>query len=601
MSKNKAHRSANGGGRSVITDLRFPDIQDLAQSLFLNSNEGFIWLGEQRALLLYADVFGALRQELLQTAGAEYTRGLMTRMGYLSGTLDAELALKVRGSAEQLTILASGGQLRALSGMVALEPGRVEFDQARGFLYAEFGWKHSVESEVHARISGGDYRSVCWMEVGHASAFLTRLMGKQILVREVECRAAGGEVCRAVARPLDDWEDSATDLKYFQPRSTDHVPARAEARAAAGKTARPVRRTGAANDQHSQERIVGRSVAYHTALHKVLKAATTNATVLLLGESGVGKTMFAYEVHRNSNRADGRFVEINCAAIPEQLMESELFGVQRGAFSGANESRPGRFETADGGTLFLDEIGTLSMTAQSKLLRVLQSGELERLGSNRTNRVDVRVIAATNEGLAEAVEQGRFRSDLYYRLNVFPILIAPLRDRKDDLPLLLESTLERLSRQHGREVAGITSQALQKLLDYHWPGNIREFENVIERAIILIEDGDMIDTQHLSGIDDATRRRVQGTISWDSAPGIGIRVPEGQAPDDSPVNIASTLESMAREALRLGPVTLTDVENSFIHVALSLNDNNVTRAAAQLGLTRAQLDYRLKKLDAISS
>tara|TARA_R100000005_G_scaffold89631_1_gene60361 strand:+ start:73266 stop:75068 length:1803 start_codon:yes stop_codon:yes gene_type:complete len=600
MSKSKTRRSAGGESPSVITDLRFPDIEDLAQTLFLNADEGFIWLGEQRALLLYADVFGALRQELLQTAGAEYTRGLMTRMGYLSGTLDAELALKVRGSAEQLAILASGGQLRALSGMVALEPGRVEFDRSRGFLYGEFSWKHSVESEVHARISGGDYRSVCWMEVGHSSAFLTRLMGKQILVREVECRAAGGEVCRAVARPLDDWEDSASDLKYFQPRSTDHIPVRTESKPA-GKNARPTHGTHTASDSHSHERIVGRSVAYHTALHKVLKAATTDATTLLLGESGVGKTMFAYEVHRNSSRAGGRFVEINCAAIPEQLMESELFGVQRGAFSGANESRPGRFEAADGGTLFLDEIGTLSMTAQSKLLRVLQSGELERLGSNRTTRVDVRVIAATNESLAEAVEQGRFRSDLYYRLNVFPILIAPLRDRKDDLPLLLESTLERLARQHRRDVAGITSQALQKLLDYHWPGNIREFENVIERAVILIEDGDMIDTQHLSGIDDATRRRTQGTISWDSAPGIGIRVPNVQTQNDDSVNIANTLESMARDALRLGALTLTDVENAFIHVALSLNDNNVTRAAAQLGLTRAQLDYRLKKLDAESS
>lgn len=588
--------------KDVITDLRFPDMQDLAEHLYFNPEQGMIWLGEKRMLLWHAEAFGSLRQELLETLGVEQTRGLLTRIGYLSGTRGAELAIKTRQAGSQLDILAAGAQIHALCGTIKVEPVRIEVDQHKGYLYGEFLWQHSLESDLHLASLGQSHDPVCWMAAGYSSGFLTLLMGKRILVRETECRARGDEVCRAVARPVEDWDDAEDDLQYFQPRQSNQTPRKAPARSEFAGMQPSKAPFGLAFEQQGipeLDRPVGSSAAYHAVLHKILRVAPTNATVLLLGESGVGKTMFAHEVHANSQRAEAPFIEINCAAIPDTLIESELFGVQRGAYTGATEARPGRFEIADGGTIFLDEIGTLSMTAQSKLLRVLQNGELERLGSTKTLKIDVRVIAATNENLAEAVKQGRFRSDLFYRLNVFPVTIAPLRERKDDLPLLLERFVNQLCQQHGRQLAGITPRALQRILDYPWPGNIREFENVIERAVILADDGETIDLRHLSGLEEAQEKRQYGTVSWDKAPGIGIRLPEASPSPSGVTETGTTGPSLDQTALRLlqqQPLPLSQVEDAFVRAAMHLTQQNVTRAAALLGLTRAQMDYRLKKM-----
>lgn len=590
--------------KDIITDLRFPDMKDLVEHLHFRPDEGAIWLGEKRMLLLHAEAFGTLREELLEILGSDYTRGLMTRIGYLSGSRDADLAIKTRINGSELDILAAGAQLHSLCGMVRVEPIRIEADQNKGYLYGEFTWTHSLESDQHVALRGHSHDPVCWMEVGYSSGFLTRLMGKRILVRETQCRGAGDEVCRAIARPIEDWDDPEEDLKYFQPRSTERtqrnqqpVP-RDTTKTKQAKA--PFGLAFEAQDPAALDRPVGSSAAYISVLHKILRVASTNASVLLLGESGVGKTMFAHEVHANSRRAQKPFIEINCAAIPEQLIESELFGVQRGAYSGATEPRPGRFEIADGGTILLDEIGTLSMTAQGKLLRVLQSGELERLGSNKTVKVDVRVIAATNEDLSDAVKHGRFRSDLFYRLNVFPVTIAPLRERKDDLPLLLESCINKLSRLHGRHIPGITPRALQRILDYRWPGNIREFENVIERAVILADDGDAIDIRHLSGIEEAEGTQQMGTVSWDQAPGIGIRLPSGEkigvgAGQQENASYEQLLQ-VAKRTLQRGPIKLPGIEEVYIEEAMKMSEGNVSKAAVLLGLSRAQLDYRLKKI-----
>ena len=217
----------------------------------------------------------------------------------------------------------------------------------------------------------------------------------------------------------------------------------------------------------------------------VKKVAPTDATVLFLGESGVGKEIFSHNLHRLSKRAKGPFIAVNCAAIPEQLAESELFGVEKGGFTGATVSRPGRFERAHGGTLFLDEIGTLSFTAQGKLLRALQEGEIERVGDTQVRKVDVRVIAATNVNLRDAVRDGSFREDLYFRLNVFPVRVPPLRDRRDDIPLMMNWFMQRACKKHGKAITGFRERAVDALINYRWPGNVREMENMIERAVIL--------------------------------------------------------------------------------------------------------------------
>ena len=232
--------------------------------------------------------------------------------------------------------------------------------------------------------------------------------------------------------------------------------------------------------------VIGTSLAWRRTMDTVMQAAPSEASVLLLGDSGTGKELLARSVHDNSTRAKGPFVAINCAAIPESILEAELFGYEKGAFTGATSSREGRFEAASGGTLFLDEIGEMSRHVQVKLLRVLQEGEIERLGgAGRTRKIDIRLIAATNVNLARAVKDGEFREDLYYRLNVIPIQVPTLRDRRDDIPLLVQHFVHMYAEKNGKDVIGVSEQAMELLSNYPWPGNVRELENAIERAVVL--------------------------------------------------------------------------------------------------------------------
>ena len=249
--------------------------------------------------------------------------------------------------------------------------------------------------------------------------------------------------------------------------------------------------------------MVGTSIAWQSVMHRVDLVASTNATVLLLGETGTGKELLARSIHERSARRTRNMVVVDCGALPSSLIESELFGRERGAFTGAHTAQAGRFEMANGGTVFLDEIGELPLELQPKLLRVLQEGQVERLGCMRTTRVDIRIIAATNRNLQEEVRRSRFRADLFYRLNVFPITVPPLRDRPDDLPALVHHLADRLGHELGRPIERIAPGSLEALARHQWPGNIRELENVLRRAIILSRDG-LLDLSDFVGepIDD---------------------------------------------------------------------------------------------------
>jgi DNA-binding NtrC family response regulator len=310
----------------------------------------------------------------------------------------------------------------------------------------------------------------------------------------------------------------------------------------------------ALGQRYQFENIIGKSSPMQEIFATITRVAPTRATVLLAGESGVGKDMIARAIHQHSPRKDRPFVKINCTAIPENLMESELFGYEKGAFTGANTSKPGKFEQADTGTVFLDEIGDVPGSVQVKLLRVLQEREFERLGSNKTQHTDVRVIAATNVDLRAALEQGTFREDLYYRLNVVPMNIPPLRERKEDIPYLVEH----FAKKFGGE---ISEGAMERLMSYHWPGNVRELENVVERSVLLaqgprVEEGDV-------KIDTAPRRAT-------AAAGGDHFLPEG--------------------------MTLDQYEQSVIREALKRADGNKSQAARLLGLTRNALRYRLAQM-----
>ena len=313
------------------------------------------------------------------------------------------------------------------------------------------------------------------------------------------------------------------------------------------------------------ENIIARSQKMQEVLSVVARVAGSNATVLLGGESGVGKDLIARAIHQNSRRASGPFIKVNSTAIPDTLFESELFGFEKGAFTGALASKPGKFELADKGTLFLDEIGDVPAPIQVKLLRVLQEREFERLGGTKTLKVDVRLLAATNRDLRAALEQRTFREDLYYRLNVVPIDIPPLREHKEDIPDLAQHFLARFASESEREITGITPAAVNVLMGYHWPGNVRQLENTIERAVAL-SPGPVIDAGdiHL----DATGRSAAANAS---GTGTGnFFLPEG--------------------------MTLDQWEDEMIREALRRANGNKSQAARLLGLSRNALRYRLGKL-----
>jgi DNA-binding NtrC family response regulator len=311
--------------------------------------------------------------------------------------------------------------------------------------------------------------------------------------------------------------------------------------------------------RYAHPNVVARSVKMQEVLATVDRVARTNSTVLLGGESGVGKDLIARAIHEKSRRAAGPFIKINSTAIPENLLESELFGYEKGAFTGANASKPGKFELADKGTLFLDEIGDVPPAIQVKLLRVLQEREFERLGGTRTVKVDVRLIAATNRDLREALEQGTFREDLYYRLNVVPIDIAPLRQRKEDIRDLVNLFISRFAGDSGKPVESITPEAMQILVNYHWPGNVRELQNIIERACAL----------------------AKGTV---------LKVEDIHL-DLRPAKITNGASGFLPEGM-----TLEHWEDEMIQEALRRANGNKSQAARLLGLSRNALRYRLSKI-----
>jgi len=311
--------------------------------------------------------------------------------------------------------------------------------------------------------------------------------------------------------------------------------------------------------RYAHPNVVARSPKMQEVLATVERVATTNATVLLGGESGVGKDLIARAIHEKSRRATGPFLKINSTAIPENLLESELFGFEKGAFTGAVASKPGKFELADKGTLFLDEIGDVPPATQVKLLRVLQEREFERLGGTRTVKVDVRLIAATNRDLRAALEEGTFREDLYYRLNVVPIDIAPLRERREDIPELANLFIGRFNGESSKPVEAISREAMQILVNYHWPGNVRELQNIVERGCALAK-GSVLEAADIH-LDIRPAKAANGTTGF---------LPDG--------------------------MTLEQWEDEMVQEALRRANGNKSQAARLLGLSRNALRYRLSKI-----
>ena len=442
---------------------------------------------------------GLLRKELIDTLGLETARRLMLRFGYADGYHDA-VSLRDRSKwASPLDGLRAGAVLHRLEGIVRAEIVKVEHDATSGRFEEEVVWHDSYVAEQHVHHYGKSDAPMCWSLVGYASGYASACLGQEIYFRETECLAQGARSARSWARmqPV-----GATRWRRFA--STFRAPISDEKSNGFAKLCTGVcRSSSAASDIVAKrerelnllrERVARHAAAKHfiagsAAMQDVLelaaRVAPLDTTVLVYGESGTGKEFIVRLIHDQSPRASGPFVSINCAALTETLLESELFGHVRGAFTGAVRDKAGLFEVAGNGTLFLDEIGEVAPTVQAKLLRALQEREIRRVGAERNIKVNARVVAATNRDLRAAVAAGTFREDLYFRLGAFVITVPPLRDRREDIPPLVHDFVRRAAARVKKDVQTVSAEAMTALMNYRWPGNVRELEHAIERAVIV--------------------------------------------------------------------------------------------------------------------
>jgi two-component system, NtrC family, response regulator HydG len=526
---------------------------DLQSLLEFDPQGGVIRFAGERALILDAVALGLLRRELIDRFGLQVARGVLTRFGYAHGWRTAELLEKAYSWDSAREWRVAGGRLHRLSGQVVMEP--IVRPPGEPAPFAESLWHDSYEAEQHLLHLGQADEPVCWTLTGFASGYLSRVNGEEIYCAEVRCRGRGDAVCRMEGRRRAEWGERAEALlPYFHASLLNETLERLAQTVKAAERALRARHKGLGGDPAAPEGLVASSKAMQRAVDLARRASKVDATVLVAGESGVGKERLAQLVHQESARVGGPFLAINCAAVSPELLESELFGHARGAFTGAVQDRPGLFEAAAGGTLLLDEVGEMPLGMQVKLLRALQEREVRRVGENKSRAVNVRMIAATNRDLTSEVAQGRFRQDLYYRLKVIEIRVPPLRERREDILPLARSLLAQAAARVKRPVSGLSPQACAKLLQYAWPGNVRELQNAMERAVALTS---------------------------------GARVEEEDLPDE----VRRVLPGAVRgEAVR----TLAEVERDYILSVLETAGGNRGEAARRLGIGTATLYRKLK-------
>ena len=471
----------------------------LAEFVEFRSDQGIIRLHEQRVVLLSAAAMGLLRKELIDTLDLDTARRVFLRFGYADGYHDA-VSLRDRSKwSTPLEGLRAGIVLHRLEGIVRAEIIELDHDATTGRFHEEVLWHDSYVAEQHLHHYGKTNAPVCWSLVGYASGYASACFGHEIYFRERECLAQGATRCTVVGKDADSWGDDIEVLREdFQGGSLGREVerlreavhrrlqelGRRERLVAKRERELNLLRERVARHAASKQFVAG-SAVMQDVLELAARVAPLDTTVLVYGESGTGKEFIVRMIHDQSPRAGGPFVSINCAALTETLLESELFGHVRGAFTGAVRDKAGLFEVAGSGTLFLDEIGEGAPTVQAKLLRALQEREIRRVGAERTIKVNARVVAATNRDLRAAVDAGTFREDLYFRLGAFVITVPPLRDRPEDIPPLVHDFVRRAAVRVKKDVDTMSSDAMTALMNYPWPGNVRELEHAIERAVIV--------------------------------------------------------------------------------------------------------------------
>ena len=462
-------------------------------------DQGVIRLHEQRVVILSAAAMGLLRKELLDTLGPHTTRRLLLRFGFADGYHDAVNLRDRYGWDSALEGLRAGATLHTLAGIVRAEIRGTTHDPDTGRFVQEMVWRDSYEAEQHVHHYGVGTAPVCWSLVGYSSGFASACIGKEVYFREVSCVGAGDRACGAIGRDAESWGAELADIRAdFQ--TTAVGPEIERLQEAVSRRLKELDRRERLLERRERElnllrervtrhaasrHFVAASRAMQDVLELAARVAPLDTTVLVFGESGTGKEFLVRLIHDESPRAGAPFVSINCAALNEPLLESELFGHVRGAFTGAVRDKAGLFELAGAGTIFLDEVGEMPPTLQAKLLRALQEREIRRVGGDRVLKVQARVVAATNRDLRAAVDAGTFREDLYFRLAAFIITVPPLRDRREDIPLLVHEFLSGAAARMKKDVTAVTADAMTALMKYPWPGNVRELQHAVERAVIL--------------------------------------------------------------------------------------------------------------------
>jgi len=531
---------------------------DLKELLELDPEGGVIRFAGQRALLLDAVAMGLLRKYLVENFGVTATRTVLTQFGFAQGWRMAE-AMQAEfkwDSSEEWQ--RAGTRIHTLEGLFSIEAGSEGPLSKTGAMFLA-----SYEAEQHLLHFGRSDVPACWTICGLTSGYLSRSCGHEIYVLEDRCMGKGDAACHLIGRTREEWGDEhAEELRFFEAsRLKDCLDVSlqrvTETLKAAEQKLRVHRRAlvRVATDVEEPLGIVATSKNMAQLVDLARRVAKVDSTVLITGESGSGKERVARLVHDESTRAAGPFVAVNCGAITETLLESELFGHARGAFTGATQDRPGLFESANCGTLLLDEVGEVSPGMQVKLLRTLQEREIRRVGENKSRKVDVRVLAATNRDLAHGVAGGSFRQDLYYRLKVVELHVPPLRERRDDILPLGRVLLADAALRMKRKITGMAPEAADQLLRHEWPGNVRELENAMERAVALAR---------------------------------GSRVELEDLPEE--IRQAMNIPVATRGKVR----PLEDIEKDYILAALELNDGNQTHTAEQLHIGSATLYRKLK-------
>jgi two-component system response regulator HydG len=531
---------------------------NLRELLDLDEGGGVIRFAGQRALIVDSVASGLLRKYLIENFGLAAARTVLTQYGFAQGWRAAESMDSGFEWDDTDQWRLAGTYIHALQGLFRVEPQSGNPLAKSGITLGS-----SFEAEQYLAHFGRADHSVCWTICGIVAGYASRAEGKEIYCLEDRCVGKGDAVCHLVGRTRESWsEEHKGDLQFFEPKRLQECLDVSLARVV--ESLKDVERRlvvqrrkliQVAKDVEEPLGIIAKSGSMRYLLDLARRVAKVDSTVLITGESGAGKERIARLLHEESGRAAGPFIAVNCGAIAETLLESELFGHARGAFTGATHDRPGLFEAANHGTLLLDEVGEVSPAMQVKLLRTLQEREIRRVGENKTRPFDVRVVAATNRDLAHGVAGGAFRQDLYYRLKVVELHVPALRERRDDILPLARVLLADAAVWMKRKVPGLTPDAADQLLRYSWPGNVRELENAMERAVAL-----------------SRGRRVEV--------------------EDLPEEIRHTFPNVMARLDEVRP--LDQIEKEYILAALELNGGNQTRTAEQLKIGSATLYRKLK-------